>query len=547
MAVRVRGSGQEVVDAGPAAPPARGPGPGEAHAPRQDVLANPLAVAALLATLMAACLWLRAGGLGAPLWMDEAISIGLASHPLGDIPGLLRLDGAPPLYYLLLHAWMKLFGRTETATHALSLVFSVAAVPVALWAGWSLFGRRAGWILAALVACNPFLSYFATETRMYALVALLALVATASFVHAFVFARRKYLWLLAPSLALVLYTHYWGLWLLLGAVVALVPCAAASDDRRRLARDAAVTFGAVALAYLPWVPTLAYQQAHTGAPWSGPPLVREMITVVAVVLGDPHERVLVALLLVAGPVLWSLARSRDTTSVALAAMASLAVVPVVAGWLAAQASPSWAPRYLAVSAPAILLLASVGLAAARAPGVLALGLILAVWVQPFARLSGARPAGGFPEKGSVKALSESLSPGLEPGDLVIAMQMEEVPVLAYYLPPGLRFATATGPVGDPTIADWRDALGRTQAATVATSLAPLLEPLDPGTDVLLVCAEHGRGPESLSWFALMKERCGQWRAALEADPRFVAVPAWRLPSTSEEVPREVLRFTRTKA
>ncbi|MDQ6911086.1 MAG: hypothetical protein M3Z84_09955, partial [Actinomycetota bacterium] len=37
------------------------------------------------------------------LWLDEALSVNIASLPLGDIPGALRHDGAPPLYYLLLH------------------------------------------------------------------------------------------------------------------------------------------------------------------------------------------------------------------------------------------------------------------------------------------------------------------------------------------------------------------------------------------------------------------------------------------------------------
>ena len=50
-------------------------------------------------------------------------------------------------------------------------------VPVAFWAGWTLFGRRTAWIAALLAAVNPFLTQYAQEGRMYALVALLGLVA----------------------------------------------------------------------------------------------------------------------------------------------------------------------------------------------------------------------------------------------------------------------------------------------------------------------------------------------------------------------------------
>ena len=54
-------------------------------------------------------------------WIDEAISVGIASHPLTEIPGALRQDGSPPLYYLLLHEWMALVGTGEEETRALSL------------------------------------------------------------------------------------------------------------------------------------------------------------------------------------------------------------------------------------------------------------------------------------------------------------------------------------------------------------------------------------------------------------------------------------------
>ena len=59
-----------------------------------------------------------------------------------------------------------------------------------LWAGWSLFGRRAGLICAALCAVNPFLTGYAQETRMYSLMLVLSLLATAAFLHVFAFGRR---------------------------------------------------------------------------------------------------------------------------------------------------------------------------------------------------------------------------------------------------------------------------------------------------------------------------------------------------------------------
>ena len=44
------------------------------------------------------------------MWLDEAQTVNIASFPLRSIAGELRLDGAPPLYYYLLHVWMGVFG-----------------------------------------------------------------------------------------------------------------------------------------------------------------------------------------------------------------------------------------------------------------------------------------------------------------------------------------------------------------------------------------------------------------------------------------------------
>lgn len=51
-----------------------------------------------LALLALGSLYLRTRALGSSFWIDEGLSVGIASHPLADIPGLLRQDGSPPLY-----------------------------------------------------------------------------------------------------------------------------------------------------------------------------------------------------------------------------------------------------------------------------------------------------------------------------------------------------------------------------------------------------------------------------------------------------------------
>ena len=127
-----------------------------------------------LAFLAGVSLALRTQAIHARYWIDEGLSVGISSHPLSDIPGVLRQDGSPPLYYLLLNLWMSVFGSGE-ARHpcAVGDVRAARSCPSRWSARVRCSATRAAWFAAVLATLNPFLTYYAQETRMYALVALL--------------------------------------------------------------------------------------------------------------------------------------------------------------------------------------------------------------------------------------------------------------------------------------------------------------------------------------------------------------------------------------
>ena len=58
------------------------------------------------------------------------------------LPDALRHDGAPPLYYVMLHGWMRLFGTGTVAVRALSGLLGVVALPLTFAAGLRAGGRR---------------------------------------------------------------------------------------------------------------------------------------------------------------------------------------------------------------------------------------------------------------------------------------------------------------------------------------------------------------------------------------------------------------------
>ena len=90
------------------------------------------------------------------LWLDEALSVNIARLPVGDMLDALRHDGHPPLYYLLLHAWMAVVGEGDTAVRALSGIIGVATLPLAYIAGRRLAGVDGGrWALVVVSPCRP--------------------------------------------------------------------------------------------------------------------------------------------------------------------------------------------------------------------------------------------------------------------------------------------------------------------------------------------------------------------------------------------------------
>ena len=248
-----------------------------AWAPRVRSLATAwILVPVGLGLLVALSLGVKDAELNVGYWVDEGLSVGIADRPLTDIPGVLRQDGSPPLYYGLLHIWMSLAGSDEKATHTLSLLFALAAVPVAFWGAGLVFGRRAAWFAAVLATLNPYISQYAQETRMYSLVVLLSLLAARCTcaptrpTSAPRGAGRSCSGSRSPPRS----TPTTGR--CSSASRCSSPGSGCSRWRRRpsagggcaTARSAS---GSAALLYLPWVPTLLFQAAHTGAPWSRKP------------------------------------------------------------------------------------------------------------------------------------------------------------------------------------------------------------------------------------------------------------------------------------
>lgn len=226
------------------------------------------------------------------LWNDEGNSLRLAERGVADLLDAAARDIHPPGYYLLLKAWIALAGTSELALRTPSALAGGLTVAAAIALGRRLYGPGAGALAGVLVALNPLAIYYSQETRMYALLGLLAALSTLVFVAWLARAAWDRTLALALLTAAGLYTHYAYPFTLLaqGALFALWAAGAIRRGQAHAARRALLAYlalNALALAlFAPWLPT-AWSQvtAWPAAQATGPILERLRASLSAITLG----------------------------------------------------------------------------------------------------------------------------------------------------------------------------------------------------------------------------------------------------------------------
>ena len=112
------------------------------------------------------------------MWLDETFSVWLASNNIADmLQWIVKIDQHPPLYYFLLHYWIRLTSSSPYDARFLSVLFGAATIPVIYLIGKRMAGGVMGMAAAMILAFSPFHIYYAQEARMYTLLTFNAAVA----------------------------------------------------------------------------------------------------------------------------------------------------------------------------------------------------------------------------------------------------------------------------------------------------------------------------------------------------------------------------------
>ncbi len=190
------------------------------------------------------------------IWLDESATLLLVHRGFsGMLSHLSESESSPPLYYVLVWAWAKVFGAGPIGFRSFSALVGTVTVPVMYLAGRNVSTRVGLWA-AALATFNPAMFYYSQEARCYGLLILFSAAALVLWQRSMEDPSRRNLALWSLLSILALLTHYFAVFLFVPETLMLWRRAGV---RRTLAPAAAVVAVGLAL-----VPLALSQHSNTG-------------------------------------------------------------------------------------------------------------------------------------------------------------------------------------------------------------------------------------------------------------------------------------------
>ncbi len=250
----------------------------------------------LLGTTVLLAFVLRCHRLGeVSYWFDESFCWKMTTFSWGDLVGRVALDNHPPLYFIILKAWIGAFGSSPIVLRGLSVLSGLATIV----GGYCLVSqlerdRRpdrpqsaqiTGLLAAAGLALAPMQIEWSQQLRMYAPGAALSVWSSYALVRALGTSTRPGSnWALYVVTAAALsYIHYFGLLViaaqfLYSVGVCLFGKSPGTRSGENLSR-AAISFLIIGMIWSPWLPEfLAHRQQVTRSFWTRPLELQNLVT-----------------------------------------------------------------------------------------------------------------------------------------------------------------------------------------------------------------------------------------------------------------------------
>lgn len=197
---------------------------------------------------------------GESIWLDEGLSIEFANLNLSQI--FFLHDTSPPLYYILLHWWIHLFGISEFSVRFPSAILGCLSVFMMYKIGSQLFDNYTGIFSSLLMAFSVFHIQYSQEARTYSLTVLLTLFSMYFFIK--LLREMSYINLIGYVIfsILLIYSHIYGLFIIIAQNIHFIVLSLISREPRKLnIIKWSSTQSLLILLFAPWISTFANQVA----------------------------------------------------------------------------------------------------------------------------------------------------------------------------------------------------------------------------------------------------------------------------------------------
>lgn len=140
--------------------------------------------------------------------IDEAIGSLYSVEPVHRVLIFTINDVHPPLFYILHHFWIQLFGWNESALRSISVFFGLLSVISLFYLGKLIFDRKTGLIAAFLLALSPWHIWISQNARSNSMLLFVVIISTYSFYQILKTGHKKWFLLHCIATLIGIYTHY---------------------------------------------------------------------------------------------------------------------------------------------------------------------------------------------------------------------------------------------------------------------------------------------------------------------------------------------------
>lgn len=195
------------------------------------------------------------------LGYDESFSLHMSLQSLPDIVRMMCQGDNPPLWELLLHFWISIFGISEVAIRSLSLIFSTLTIIPIYLLGERHIQRFAG-IAAALFYCfSTFSIYMAHECRVYSLIGFCTASSALLFISIVKTPKTSKFVLLTFVNLMLMYGHYLSVWII---VMEFLIALGINPIRKKIWKPYLIHATALLILFAPMFPVLFTRFSDSG-------------------------------------------------------------------------------------------------------------------------------------------------------------------------------------------------------------------------------------------------------------------------------------------